>query len=372
MKLFVLAPWGERLGGAESMLWTALRAIDRDRIRPTIAFMQAGPFEREVAALGLPTRVIAARRLRRPVETADAIRRLVSALRHEQPDLILNWSAKTQIYGASAALLAGMADRVIWWQHGVPDGHWIDRLATVLPARAIGCSSSAAMRGQAGLRPRRCTFITHPGIEEPAPAAQEACRRLRRELGIADGTRIIGIVGRLQPWKGQHRFLAALAILRRRGHRVHGLLVGGDAFELSPGYESRLAARVATLGLGGAVTMTGQVRDPQRYIELMDVAVNASELEPFGIVLLEAMAAKVPVVAVSSGGPLDILEDARFGMLARSADPVDLAGSIEPLLVDEELRERIAQAGRRRFRERFTAASMGERLTGQLQDLVPG
>ena len=52
MKLFILVPWGERLGGAESMLWNALRAIDRDRVEPIVAFMQPGRFERDTAAMG--------------------------------------------------------------------------------------------------------------------------------------------------------------------------------------------------------------------------------------------------------------------------------------------------------------------------------
>ena len=132
---------------------------------------------------------------------------------------------------------------------------------------------------------------------------------------------MIGIVGRLQPWKGQHRFWKALAELRSRGYDVHGLMVGGDAFRLSPGYPVELSGLVERLDLGGTVTMTGQVDDPAPLLELMDVAVNASEVEPFGIALLEAMASRVPVVAVGRGGPLDILDRGRCGMLALTGVP---------------------------------------------------
>lgn len=371
MKLFILVPWGERLGGAESMLWNALRAIDRDRVEPIVAFMQPGRFERDTAAMGVRTHLIAASRLRRPGETMRAIRQLASTLERDQPDLILNWSAKTQIYGSPAALLAGMRGRVIWWQHGVPNGHWVDRLATMLPARAIGCSSSAGMDAQDALRPRRRTFVVEPGIEQP-PRAERPQERIRRSaLRIPGGRRVIGIVGRLQPWKGQHRFLEALAELRSRGYDVHGLMVGGDAFRLSPGYPVELSGLVERLDLGGTVTMTGQVDDPAPLLELMDVAVNASEVEPFGIALLEAMASRVPVVAVGRGGPLDILDRGRCGMLASDGSPAALADAIEPLLADEALRERVADAGWERYHERFTARAMADRLTMQLHDLNP-
>ena len=167
MKLFILVPWGERLGGAESMLWNALRAIDRDRVEPIVAFMQPGRFERDTAAMGVRTHLIAASRLRRPGETMRAIRQLASTLERDQPDLILNWSAKTQIYGSPAALLAGMRGRVIWWQHGVPNGHWVDRLATMLPAPGDRLLLLRGDGREDALRPRRRTFVVEPGIEQP-------------------------------------------------------------------------------------------------------------------------------------------------------------------------------------------------------------
>ena len=78
--------------------------------------------------------------------------------------------------------------------------------------------------------------------------------------------------------------------------------------------------------------MTGQVPDAGPYIEQMDILVNASDPEPFGIVLLEGMARGVPVVAVDSGGPAEFIEDGRTGVLARSGEPDALADALEPLL----------------------------------------
>jgi glycosyltransferase involved in cell wall biosynthesis len=365
LRVVIVSPWGARHGGAEEMLWLALSNCDRSRLDPTVVFFEDGEFADEVAALGIGTVVIEAGRLRRPMATLGTVVRLAGLLRRSRPDLLLSWSAKTHLYGAPAAALAGMGSRVVWWQHEIPSGHWLDRIATALPATAVGCSSEASRVAQGRLRPRRSAFVVHPGID-PAPFANGSESGLREALGVPAGRQVIGVVGRLQPRKGQDRFLAAMAELRRRGHDVHALLVGGDAFGLSPEYAAELRRLISRLGLDQRVTMTGQVENAAPYFDLMDVAVSASEREPFGIVLLEAMAAGVPVVAVARGGPLEIVEPGVTGALASSGEPAALAEAIEPLLADPDRREEISAAARRSCIERFSAAAMTDRLTERL------
>jgi glycosyltransferase involved in cell wall biosynthesis len=363
LRVVVVAPWGERLGGAEEMLWQLLRHRDPARLEPAVAFLGDGPFVEEVGALGVATAVVPVGRLRSPGATLATVRRLARLLRGHRPDLVLAWSAKPQIYTAPAAMLARTGAPQLWWQHQIPDGHWVDRIATALPARAVGCSSAAGERAQARLRPRRPSFVVTPGID-PAPAA--GADGLRERLAIPAGRAVVGIAGRLQPWKGQDRFLGAIAELRRRGHDVHALVVGGDAYGRSPEYVAGLERLVGELGLTGAVTMTGQVDDARPYLAAMDVAVNASVGEPFGIVLLEAMAAGRAVVAVAAGGPLEIIEPDVTGVLAPGGEPEELAAAIDGLLADPARRARIAAAGAAWVREHHGATAMAARITDAL------
>jgi glycosyltransferase involved in cell wall biosynthesis len=371
MKIVITAPLAERFGGAENMLWTLLRHIDRRRIEPFVVFFQDGPLEKEIAELGIRTAVIRTGRLRHVWRVPLTVGALARLLRRERPDVLLNWMAKSQLYGAPAAVLSGSGSRVVWWQHGISQRQWMDRLATLMPARAVACSSHAAADAQKRLRPRRSTFVVHPGIDVPREANHARSQRLLR-LEIPQDRLVIGIVGRLQPDKRQDRVIEAIGTLRDRGHDVHGLVVGGNAWNLAPEYEPRLHRLAAELGLESAVTFTGQVADAIPLIESMDVLVNASTSEGCPLVLLEAMALGIPVMAsATSGGPAEVIHVDDSGILAPSNDASALADALEQLVTNPDLRRRLGEGGRRRFLEHFTADRMArvfEKSLGALRE----
>ncbi len=163
MRILVTLPWGRRLGGAEAMLQTVLDGAHESGHELELVFFEPGPWPAELSDAGFRVEVVPAGRLRQPHRWLATVLRLARIFRRRQPDLILNWAAKTQLYGSPAAVLAGMPGRVLWWQQGIPTGDWIDRCATALPARAVGCYSNAAARAQARLWPTRPTFVVSAG-----------------------------------------------------------------------------------------------------------------------------------------------------------------------------------------------------------------
>jgi glycosyltransferase involved in cell wall biosynthesis len=366
LRVLICVPWRERLGGAEAMLWSVLCHTDSERVRYSVVFLEPGPFEEEVRRRGVETFRVPAGRLRELRSGGAAVRRLRHIIREQEPDLVLNWQTKAQLYGSTAAMAAGLeARRVIWWQHGVPAGHWMDRAATALPARAVGCSSHAAAAAQAGVHPRRPTFVVHPGVETQWVPPMD-----RTTLGIPPERRVVGIVGRLQPWKGQHRFLQTLSLLHESGCPAHRLIVGGSAHGFSPGYAQQLRELILRLGLRDWVTMAGHVPDVRPLIASMDVLVSASAMEPFGIVLLEGLAQGVPAVAVSDAGPREIVEHGITGMLVPSPEPQLLAGCVRELLTDDCRLGLMALAARRAAVERFGVQAMVDTLAGRLESLA--
>ena len=366
-------PWGRRLGGAEALLQSVLDGADETEHQIELVFFEQGPWVDELLAAGFRVEVIPAGRMRQARRSVSTVVALARLFRARRPDVILNWSAKTQLYGSAAAIVARMTDRVVWWQHGIPAPiPWLDRCATLLPASAIGCCSQAAARAQARLSPRRATFVVAPGTAVPQAMSPAASQAGLERVAPRGEPPVVGLVGRLQPWKGQDRLLHAQALLRERGHAMRSLVVGGDAYGLSPEYARSLPALIRSLGLADAVTMTGQVADVGPYIDQMDILVNASDPEPFGIVLLEGMARGVAVVAVDAGGPREFIDDGHTGVLARAGTPDALADALEPLLVSPALRATIAQAGHERFCDEFTDVAMRQRFFESLEAVVAG
>lgn len=358
-------PLSYRGGGAENMLWTFLRHVDRERILPAVAFPRPGSFVDEVAATGLRTFIVPPG-TRRPV-VVTAVARIAHLLRRQRPDVVLSWLPEQHIHVSLAAGIARAKVRVMWWQHDLVVPTLGERLVTLLPTHGVGASSFAIATRQSRLRPARSPMVVHPGIDAPRVLSTAETAELRAQLGIPTGDPVVGVVGRLIRWKGQHQVLETIARLRQGGRRVHGLFVGGNAHNLDPGYEAELLRRVAELGLNEHVTFTGQVATGTDHMQLMDVVVSASQEEPFGIVFLEAMALGIPMVGVSAAGPLEIVGASGAAKLVPSAVPDEFVGAIATILDNPATASDMGRAGRKRYAEGFTAGHMTAGIVDAVQ-----
>lgn len=365
-RVLITVPWGERLGGAENMLMAYLRNLPSDAAeRHCIAFLASGSFPAEVAALGLVTVVVPAGRLRQPMKFMRTVRRLGKAIDSHGADVLLNWTGKAQLYGGPAARLSGRRPRVVWWQHGAADGNVADRVAAMLPTHAVGCSSAFIAQRQSRLWPRRPTFFVHPGIEMVKPAT--AADVVRARVGVPPNRKVVGLVGRIQPWKRQDRLISAIAELRRCDLDVHAIIVGGDAHGLSPEYTREVRALPERLGVADRVSFTDQVSNPLDYIAACDVMVSAAA-EPFGIAMLEAMGQGVPVIALAEGGAIEIIDPGRTGILIPDAEPRTIADEIARLLAEPRRAADLAEAALATVRDRFGSMRMTDGILAALSD----
>lgn len=181
-------------------------------------------------------------------------------------------------------------------------------------------------------------------------------RRLTRaQFGLDDGDVLVGMISRVQRWKGQHHLLHALATLRDEGFDCHGLLVGGDAYGMDPEYNAEIESLRLTLGLKDRLRWIDQVADPRPYLYALDVFVNASVRENLSLALLEAMAAGRCIVAVADGGTPEVIDDGHSGLLLARSDSGLLCQALGRLLEDPELRGRLGANARSEYERRFTA-----------------
>ncbi len=168
-------------------------------------------------------------------------------------------------------------------------------------------------------------------------------------------------VGRLYRQKGQGDLIRALAAIRQDLPEARLLIVGEDYPLANPGgrsFEAELRSLARELGLEDRVIFTGFRKDVAPLIAASDVLALPSTGEPFGLVYLEAMAMKRPVVALESGGAPEVVEHGKSGLLCPPGDPQSLANGLLTLLRDPALRARMGEYGRRQVETRFTPARM--------------
>jgi glycosyltransferase involved in cell wall biosynthesis len=243
-------------------------------------------------------------------------------------------------------------------------------LALSLPAATIVCASHFVARAHEHARPRRRVVVSEPGlVDPPRPSAREI-EALRDQLGIPASASVVGAVGRLVPVKRLDRVLRVTAALRAGGLDAHALLVGGDVHGFAPTYEQDLRRLAAGPGLNGAVTFTGHVGDVAPYVAMMDAFVTAAPDEGFGAAVVEALALGVPVIAVDLGGPTEIVEDNRSGLIVPDDSPDGLVVAVRKLLAEPALRDRLGQGARARYESSFTAEKGAQRLTRVLEEVA--
>ena len=233
--------------------------------------------------------------------------------------------------------------------------HFDRRLSRAL--RGYICISHAVERHVAGLGGRigPC-WIVYNGIDLDEFADHASRASVRTEFGLEPQDVLVGCVGRLVAWKGQRVFLQALARLAPSYPHLRGLIVGA-AEANSQGYAQELASLVQTSALEKVVTFTGFCQDVSRLLTGMDIMVHASTApEPFGRVIIEGMAAGVPVIGTNAGAVPEIIQDGINGLLVAPDDIDAMAEGIAYALDHPEERDAWRREARYTVEQKFTAA----------------
>jgi glycosyltransferase involved in cell wall biosynthesis len=289
-------------------------------------------------------------------------------LREEQAQIVMAWMEKGQFYAGPAAFLAGVPS--VWWIHSIPKDQWMNVWATRLPSKAVFCVGTTAEAGQKTLRPPRETRVMGIGIElgQFDPATLPSPAEARLQLGLPANGPLIGMVARLQRWKGVHVFVDAAARVVAKYPNAHFVVVGGEHFD-EPDYPGELARQVADLGIADRVRFVGLQKNVPLWVQAMDAFVHASFNEPTGAVILEALALGKCVVAARTPGPMELANDEQDALFVEPGKPDLLAGAIERLLGDPELRARLSAAAPAQAR-RFGVDQLALRVARGLREFA--
>jgi L-malate glycosyltransferase len=284
------------------------------------------------------------------------------AARQTGADLIVANSVRAGIFAALAGRLAGRP-AVVHVQDCLPRGRVTNRIRGLIGARAaivVANSHYTAANFAMGSKIAGEVRVAYPPVDPQRFDPRRLDRsRVRERLDVPAGDRVLGIIAQIAPWKGQDTALEALALLHRRGRPVKLLVVGEPRFVGRAtrydnlAYLKTLQRMVTDLELEADVRFLGQREDIGEILVALDAVLVPSWEEPFGLIVAEAMTMGTPPIATSVGGPAEIIEDGRTGLLVPPRDPQALAAAADRLLENEGLRERLAEEGRRsahRFR----------------------
>lgn len=207
--------------------------------------------------------------------------------------------------------------------------------------------------------------VLYIGADQPQILSEELKRERREDLGLGESF-TVGIIGRIEPQKGQWVVIDALEKLIHQGIDAKALIVG---HAMSDEYLHVLQKDVVIRGMSEQIHFTGFTNEAQTIMQLCDVMVLATDRETFGLVLIEAMMCGVCVIASDSGGPLEIIDDGVNGMVFKTFDSEDLATKLGILYRDEALRERFAVEGKIKAQTQFESQAQFEALRQLMESL---
>lgn len=369
MKVAILMPRATKRGGAEQMLDLFLRHAQSFPLECTVIFLEEGPFAERVRNMGIEVQILQAGRLREIQRFASTIYKLRELLTQKNIDLVFSWMSKAHLYGGWAALWAGIPS--LWYQLDIPaPTDMLTRLITAVPARKVLACSNQAAEAQRRLWPQRTVKTVYPGVDlsDFAPSSLPSPSNARKQVGLPPDAPVVGIVGRLQRWKGIHVFVDAFSQVLQTHPETYAVIVGGE-HKLEPGYADYVENRIDKLGLQDNVTLAGYQSNVPLWMQAMDVVVHTSAQEPFGIVVIEAMALGKPVVAGDSGGPQEIITEGKNGLLASYGDDEGLARQIRRFLDDPDFASAAGTAARERA-EDFRLEQYAGRLVQTLSEVA--
>jgi glycosyltransferase involved in cell wall biosynthesis len=339
---------GNIAGGVEQVILTMVRLT---RAHGAIDLHIALAFEGPVAAMlrdaGATVQIFGPVRASRPISVWQARERLAAVLKRVDPEVVLTQSAW------SLGLFGGVARKtgvpVVHWVHDtLTGGHWTERLASRRRPDLLVCNSQYTARSAASVFPTIPHVVLYAPARRPRPAG-ESRATLRARWSTSEDQVVIAQVGRTDPLKGHRVLVDALAGLEA-DRRWTCWLVGAPQSAGEQEYWDAIRTLVGERGLAGRVRFLGYQEDVAALLQASDIYCQTNVgPEAFGLTLLEAMSASLPVVTSDMGAAPEVLEGTG-NALVPPGDPSAVASALRALLDDPALRRARGDAGARRAR----------------------
>lgn len=368
------------LGGAQQNTLFCAAHHDRELFDVELLAGQGGVLDAEAAAIS-DAEVLLLPQLKHPIAPLWdllALLRLRSHFRARRVDLVHTHSSKAGILGRIAAWLAGVPV-IVHTVHGWSFNEtqpvwlrrlyvWLERMAARVTDRIVVVASTNRDKGLAeGIGRLGQYVVVHSGIEAREFDKPDTDRAtVRRALGFSDEHVVVGSVACMKPQKAPLDFVRAAHAAHAQDDRLR-FFIAGDG-ELMPA----VRALVRELDMEGVVRLLGWRRDVVDLLHAMDIFLLTSLFEGLPRVVLQAMAAGVPVVATEVDGTPEVVEDGVTGLLVPAGETEEAARAVLRLAGDAPLRKRCVERARTRLTREFDIAQMVRDLDRLYLTLLAG
>lgn len=286
-------------------------------------------------------------------------RKLTEIIHQEKVAIVHSNATAAHAAAGTAARRCGVP--AIWQVRDLAElgrwGHLLERRADAI----VAISQTVAQALESQHIPRRKIHLIYNSLDInewlPQTPPDDS---IRNALNATKSTVVFGCVGQLVAWKNQALFIEAAAMLRKLepDANMKFAVIGSDPWKRNPAYRSQLLRQAKTLGLREDLLFFPHQKDNRAALAACDVLVHAAHREPFGRVLIEAMALEKTVVAFYAAGAGEIVTSEKDGLLVPpGADSAGLAEAMRKVLLSAPLREQLGNAARRTVQERFNAVT---------------
>lgn len=363
-----------RISGAERHLLILLTALrERDVDARLVLLVEPRNLMHDLVAEAQQRAIPVERLIIRHHADVTVARRVRALLRAQKPDILHTHLIHADLYGALATVLTGTI--LITSRHN--DDPFRRRFPVRMLHRLLwrraryGILISEAIRrfviDVEGAPPHKLRVI-HYGIEyTPVTPAEvySARQAVRAELSLSADTPLLGMACRLTAQKGLADALAAFAMIHNE-YPLARLVIAGDGELLAS-----LQAQARSLGIADFVHFLGWRSDVPQLMAGLDVFLMPSHWEGFGLVLIEAMSKRLPVVASRVSAIPEVVADGETGYLVPPRSPSALAQAIRRLLHDRVLRLHMGMMAEDRLEQHFTARRMAEETLAVYEEARP-
>lgn len=371
------------LYGSDKTLLLLLKYRDRKRYFPVVILPSDGPLKEKLEQQGVKVVLSPVLKLHRNMFKPQNMLLFLKQIREGLNILDkLNKEYQFQIiYSNTLAVLLGIIYahkrkiKHIWHVHEIIESPkvitklFLQFLAAKANTKIVYNSIATANFWTVSSRIKAKSIIIQNGIESVEAQISEAKRReIQQQLTHAHDKIIIALIGRISRWKGQSLLVEAFHKLAERKD-IHLVFVGSTP----PNQEiiqEELEAQISELQLESRITIVPFQNNIDEIWQSIDIAVVPSiEPEPFGLVAVEAMMAKKPVVASNHGGLTEIIAQGETGFLVKPNDVSELAAAIEKLVEDPELRKSFGTNGYLRAMEHFSVQKYTQKLESLFSEM---